>query len=341
MRLSTRLRATIPMQIRLMHLYFLSLLAGALLMGAGPARAQLALTLESKIPLGDIRGPARPYGCRLAPTADVAELENDSVGVIDFERREIAHVITDVKRPQGLAYLTAADTLFVANGGDGSLRMFEGAQYRALEPIHVGDDADNLRFDPESNLIYVAYGEGALGIVDVASRRKIRDLALTAHPESFQLERQTNRMYVNVPKEQAIVVMDRASGDRLANWQTGNASNFPLALNADAGHVLVVFRNPASLVAFAASGGAPLAKVETCGDADDMFVDAKRRWVYVSCGDGFLDVFDANPYKLIDRIPTIKGARTSLLVPDIDRLFVAARATAEAPASVWVFRPGP
>ena len=167
-------------------------------MGAGPARAQLALTLESKIPLGDIRGRLDHMAVDLhRQRLLVAELENDSVGVIDFERREIVHMITDVKRPQGLAYVPAADTLFVANGGDGSLRMFEGAQYRALEPIHVGDDADNLRFDPESNLIYVAYGEGALGIVDVASRRKIRDLALTAHPESFQLERQTNPPSVN------------------------------------------------------------------------------------------------------------------------------------------------
>ena len=43
----------------------------------------------------------------------VAELENDSVGVIDFGTREIAHVITDVKRPQGLTYVSAADTLVV------------------------------------------------------------------------------------------------------------------------------------------------------------------------------------------------------------------------------------
>jgi hypothetical protein len=70
-----------------------------------------------------------------------------------------------------------------------------------------------------------------------------------------------------------------------------------------------------------------------------MFVDTKRRRIYVSCGDGFLDVLAADAYKLVERIPTIKGARTSLLVPEIDRLFVAARATPEAPASIWVFRP--
>ena len=329
------------MQISLMRLIVPSLLAGALLLGASPGLAQSALILESKIQLGDIRGRLDHMAVDLGrQRLFVAELENDSVGVIDFGTREIAHVITDLKRPQGLAYVPSTDTLFVANGGDGFLRMFEGAQYRTLEPIHVGDDADNLRFDPESNLIYAAYGEGALGIVDVPSRRKIRDLALTAHPESFQIERQTSWIYVNVPKEQAVVVLDRASGHRLANWPTGNASNFPLALNAAAGHVLVVFRNPANLVAFAASSGTPIAKVETCGDADDMFVDTRRSRVYVSCGDGFLYVFEANPYRLVERIPTIKGARTSLLVPEVDRLFVAARATAEAPAAIWAFRPG-
>jgi DNA-binding beta-propeller fold protein YncE len=329
------------MQIRLMHLIVPSLLAGALLPGTRPGVAQPALILESKIQLGDIRGRLDHMAVDLRrQRLFVAELENDSVGVIDFGTREIAHVITDVKRPQGLAYVPSTDTLFVANGGDGFLRMYEGAQYRALEPIHVGDDADNLRFDPESNHIYVAYGEGALAIVDAASRRKIRDLALTAHPESFQLDQQTKRIYVNVPKEQAIVLLDLAVGHRLATWRTGDASNFPLALNAAAGHVLVVFRNPANLVAFAASGGTPVAKVETCGDADDMFVDTKRRRIYVSCGDGFLDVLDADAYKLVERIPTIKGARTSLLVPEIDRLFVAARANAEARPAIWVFRPG-
>ncbi len=271
----------------------------------------------------------------------VAELENNSVGVVDFHTREIAHVITDVRRPQGLAYVPSADTLFVANGSDGSLRMFQGEQYRPTAPIHLGDDADNVRFDPETNHVYVSYGEGALGIIDVASRRKIDDVALTAHPESFQLDRESNRIYVNSPKEQTLIVLDRISGKRIATWQTGNGSNFPLAINNAASQVLVVFRNPARLVVFAASNGTPVTSVEACGDADDMFIDAKRRRIYVSCGEGFIDVFDANRYQLVERIPTLKGARTSLFVPEIDRLFVAARATAEANAAVWVFRPGP
>jgi len=114
-----------------------------------------------------------------------------------------------------------------------------------------------------------------------------------------------------------------------------------MALNEAANHVLVVFRSPAKLVAFAMFSGAVAMNTDTCGDADDMFVDAKRRRLYVSCGEGFLDVFDieGGAYRRIAHLPTVTGARTSLWVPELDRLFFAARTAPEEPAAIWVFRP--
>jgi hypothetical protein len=54
-----------------------------------------------------------------------------------------------------------------------------------------------------------------------------------------------------------------------------------------------------------------------------------------------LDVFDAreNAYRRISHIATAAGARTSLFVPELDLLFIAARATSSEPAAIWVFRP--
>ena len=39
------------------------------------------------------------------------------------------------------------------------------------------------------------------------------------------------------------------------------------------------------------------------------------------------------------RLPTAPGARTALFVPELDRLFLAVRATGDEAAAVWVFRP--
>jgi DNA-binding beta-propeller fold protein YncE len=317
-------------------------LVGASVASGSRAEAQRPLVLEAKIPLGDVRGRIDHMAVDLARRRlFVAELENDSVGVADIDSRKVVHVITDVSRPQGLGYVASTDTLFVANGGNGSLRMFQGAEYRAVERIHLGDDADNVRVDAEGNQVFVSYGNGALAVIDVAARSKIADVALPAHPESFQLDRRTNRIYVNIPAAQAVAVVDRALGKSTASWQTGNGSNFPMALDEASNRVLVVLRNPAQLVVFAMQNGSQVTRVDTCADADDMFVDAKRRRAYVSCGDGFLDVFDiANEeYRRLARVATVAGARTSLYVPEMDRLFVAARATPEAPAAVWIFRP--
>jgi hypothetical protein len=81
-------------------------------------------------------------------------------------------------------------------------------------------------------------------------------------------------------------------------------------------------------------------ELQICGDSDDVFFDAKRRRLYVSCGAGFIDVIDASSaYKRIARIPTVPGARTSLFVPELDRFFLAVRASSGEAAAIWTFRP--
>jgi DNA-binding beta-propeller fold protein YncE len=316
-------------------------IASTLLVSPGWADETLFL-LERKIPLGEVRGRIDHLAVDLARNRlFVAELENDTVAVIDLDTYKAMQVISGLNKPQGLGYHAATDTLYVANGGDGTAAVFRGDDYREITRIPLGGDADNVRVDAVDNRVFVAYGQGALAVIDPAGRNKVADIELKAHPESFQLDPSTPRIFVNDPANQAIVVVDRAAGKVVANWPTGSGTNFPMALNDRAGHVVVAFRNPAKLGAFSMHDGAPVATVDLCADADDMFVDAKRERVYVSCGDGYLDVFDTrvNAYRRINHIATISGARTSLFVPELDVLFIAARATQSEPAAIWMFRP--
>jgi hypothetical protein len=92
-----------------------------------------------------------------------------------------------------------------------------------------------------------------------------------------------------------------------------------------------------------AVSGTAKADLPTCDDADDLFFDDKRRRIYVSCGSGAVDVFEQSGGKYIAsaHIETRSGARTSLCVPALDRLFVAARASSGQKAAVLVYRPAP
>ena len=198
--------------------------------------------------------------------------------------------------------------------------------------------------DSKVGRIFVGHGDGALAIVDAATHDKIGSAPLKAHPESFQLDGNTSRVFVNVPNSGAIDVVDRTSGEKIASWPTaGRSANFAMALHHARQHVLVAFRSPAELGVFSAADGGLISSIPTCGDADDLFVDSKRDRIYISCGEGFLDVVaaDGASYRQTAHIATAAGARTSLFVPDLDRLLLAVPAKGEAAAAIWIFRPSP
>jgi hypothetical protein len=309
------------------------------------AAEAMPLQLEAKIPLGDVKGRIDHMAVDLVrQRLFVAELGNDSVGIIDLSAAKVSGRIRGLKEPQGVGYIPSTDTLYVANAGDGSVRLFKGQDLKEAKRLELGDDADNVRVDSAGNQVIVGYGNGALAILEAKENRKITEIDLDGHPESFRLESGGSWIFVNVPDAHAIEVADRESGKVVARWPTGGSSaNFPMALDEASQQVLVVFRNPPTLTAFSMKDGAPVANAGTCGDSDDVFVDAKRRRVYVSCGEGYLDVFerDAGTFRRIAHLSTTPGARTALFVPELDRLFLAVRARDREQAAIWVYRPVP
>jgi DNA-binding beta-propeller fold protein YncE len=302
------------------------------------------LELEAKVALGNVRGRIDHMAVDLKRRRlFVAELGNDTVGIVDLAERDMDRTLEGLNEPQGVGFDPSTDTLFVANARDGSVKLFEGNTYAAKGQIELGNDADNIRIDAAGRRVVVGYGNGGLAILDPSTRDKIQNVPLKAHPESFQIDPDTGRIFVNLPDAHAIAVVDGRSGKQIANWTMNKAANFAMAVDRDRSRILVAFRSPPEIAAFSMTDGKPVSTAETCGDVDDLFVDAKRARIYVSCGSGFIDVLDANgaPYRRVVRVPTAAGARTSLFVPEMDRFLVAVRAGQGEPASIWIFRPMP
>src|SRR5258708_16689833 len=150
---------------------------------ATPSIDQLAetplLNLEGKIALGEVKG--RIDHMALDPLRNrlfVAELENNSVGVVDLMARKVIHVIAGLTEPQGVGYEPSTDTLYVANGGDGSGRLCRGADYAETGRIDLGDYADNIRIDPGTKHGLIGYGSRGIASIAPATRNKISDLPL-------------------------------------------------------------------------------------------------------------------------------------------------------------------
>lgn len=292
------------------------------------------LRLETKIPLADVAG--RIDHLAFDATGHhmfVAALGNNTVEIVDLATRARIHTITDLHEPQGVAFIPSAGHLAVANGGNGVCIFYDGTNYRELGRVSLGDDADNVRFDGIH--IYVGYGGGAIATIDPSARKTLGNLSLRGHPESFQLD-DSGRVFINVPDENEVVVADLNRSAVIARWKNKGASaNFPMALDKKQKHLFVVYRHPAQLRMLDSRTGAVLASSPCVGDADDVFYDAGSGLVFVTGGEGYIDVFRGTT--LVNHIATRKGARTSLWLPNERRLIVAVPARAGEPAALWVY----
>jgi YVTN family beta-propeller protein len=308
-------------------------------------QASPPLRLEKTIELPDVQGridhmTVDVKGGRLF----VSALGNNTVEVIDTKAARRVKTIGGLQEPQGVLYVPGADRLYVANSKDGSVRVFDGSSYAPLKTLDYGDDADNLRYDSDRKRIYVGYGSGALAEIDEEGN-KAGETKLDAHPESFQLEKDSPRIYVNLPKSRKIAVLDRETRAIIATWPVGmTLANFPMALDQTDHRLFVITRFPARLLVFDTTTGKTVQRLPAVGDCDDVFYDQARKRIYASGGEGAISVFeqqDPDHYKESVRIATVKGARTSFFSPELDRLFLAVRRQGTQAAAIRVFAPVP
>ncbi len=309
-----------------------------------PAQEPAALKLTKTIPLPGVKGRID----HLAIDAKghclfVAALENNTLEVVDLAAGKRLKSIAGLHKPQGVLYLSEPNQIAVANGDDGTFRLFDGASYQLLKRLGSLEDADNLRFDAKVKLIYVGYTEGALGIIDATTMKQTGSIKLVGHPESFQLEQGSSRIFVNVPDAKQIAVIDREKQTVTSTWpMTRATANFPMALDEPNRRLFIGCRQPARLVVLDTSTGRPVADLPISGDTDDLFYDAARKRLYVSCGEGFVDVIDQrNPdtFQVRERIPTRAGARTSFFSSDLDEFYLAVPRRGGQGSEIRIYRP--
>lgn len=321
-------------------------LAILVFLSVGVVKAQTngLLQLEKTIELPEVQGRIDHMSIDVkGQRLFVSALGNNTVEVIDLKAGKRANTISGLKEPQGVLFVADNDRIFVASSKDGTVKMFDGTSLKLLKTIEYGDDADNLRYNSAHRRIYVGYGDGALAELD-AEGKKIGETKLDAHPESFQLEKNSPRIYVNLPKSRKIAVVDLESHSIITTWGTGMAlANYAMALDEADHRLFVVTRFPARLLVIDTESGKTLEKLPAVGDCDDVFWDASRKRIYASGGEGAISIFeqqDADHYKVVGRLLTVKGARTSFFSADLGRLYVAVRRQGSSPAQIQVFSVG-
>jgi DNA-binding beta-propeller fold protein YncE len=318
--------------------------------GVMPAslQSQSRFTLVRSIAMPGVEGRIDHLAIDLAgKRLFVAALGNDSLEVVDLCSLSVAHSIRGLSEPQGVAFIGELNKLYVANAGTGECNVYDGSTYALLKRLDLGGDADNMHYAVTSRRLLVSAGNG-LSFIDTASDTVAGRVELSGHPEGFALEQNGPRVFANVPLSGGrLFVVNREKATALGNWRVGGLfsnlfSNFPLSLDETNKLLFVGTRAPARLTVMSADSGHVVVEIGIDGDPDDIFYDAKRHEVYLSCGAGFIDVvaqLAPDRYGPVTRVPTAQGARTSLWVPELDRLYVAVPHTGAQRAEIRIYEP--
>jgi hypothetical protein len=168
----------------------------------------------------------------------------------------------------------------------------------------------------------------------------VGEIPLDGHPESFQLSKKQNKIYINVPDADEIEVADLLTKRVITKWQNkGASSNFPMALDEGNNRLFIGYRSPAKLRMINTQAGEEIITLHCSDDADDVFYDRKDSLVFVSGGKGFIDVYRVNGKDLvqINHIGTSRGARTSLLLNTERKFLLAVPAQSGVPAALWIY----
>lgn len=299
------------------------------------------LSLQKVIPLPGVKGRIDHLDINLArKIVYIAALGNNSLEVVDLAQDKLLRSVPGFDEPQGVVYIPQTNEIMVANGGNGTCVFLNGENFQTTATLKLGSDADDVRYDPASERIFVGYGNGGIAIVDAKSHQQLADIRLPAHPEGFQLSRNRDQLMVNVPDAGSIFVLDLKGSRVGTTWKAAFSANFPIAADPEDQLFFIGFRHPARLAAVEENSGKLVASVPLIADVDDLYYDGRQKKIYASGGGGAIDIFRFNNSKLepVGSMSTRSGARTSLLVPALNSFLLAERAGDGKPAQLLVYQ---
>jgi DNA-binding beta-propeller fold protein YncE len=330
----------------------LILLAG--ISGRAHGQTTPPLKLLQKIPMPNVQGRLDHSAVDLKKqrlfVAALGDKQN-TVEVIDLKSGKRVASIPGQSKPQGVFYSAEFKKLFVANGTDGTCKIFRGDNFKLIGNLPLGADADHAGYDPATKYLYVGVGDaksGALSIVDTRNNKHVADIKTDARPGGIKFEKSKPQIFVTLSGADHLGVVDTKKREQISAWRTGVTGNVSLAFDETHHRLFDGVREPATLIVLDTQSGKEVARLEGVAGIDDLWYDAAHQRIYASGGRGsevgFVYVYqqkDADHYELLAKVPTAASAGTSLWVPELNRLFVAAPASEKQDAAVLVFEPEP
>ncbi|PYU57279.1 MAG: hypothetical protein DMG55_20760 [Acidobacteria bacterium] len=310
------------------------------------AQVKQLLKLVATTPLPGFSGDFDHFaldlkGQRLFLTAE----DHKTVEVFDLDGKHL-HSITGFGQPHAALFLPESNKLIVTDGDDdfGRVEMVSGTDYKILSTIKLPNGVDSAVFDPTSQYYYVASGgaESAkthvVSIIDTKTFKQVGEIALPGNEsEAMAIDKEGKKMYVSLRATNEVGVVDLGTRKGVARWPIPGASTANSLVLDEANHrVFIATRKPPKFFVFDTDTGKVVISLPCAPLHDDMWFDRASKRIYVTGSETttVLEQKDADHYTHLADDPTGFRAKTSILVPELNRIYIAVSGKGKADAKL-------
>jgi len=324
------------------------LVASGLLAGKTQSQeAPLKLVQTYKLP-ADVKGNFDHFAIDLAGNRLFATPEAyKAVLVFDLKSGNLIHKITGIEKPHAILYREDLKRLYVTDGEAGDVKIVDSVTYKVLSNVKLLEDADSIGYDPKTKYLYIDNGGGdvhqtysMLSIVDTTAGKKLADIKVDGDTlEAMVLDKGTQRIFLNNKAKSQVDVIDRDKRTLISSWPITKAKTNVAMAYDETNHRLFVACRSGGIVVLDTNSGKEITVLPITKGVDDLVFDPAKKRLYASC-DGNVDVYaqsDADTYKSLGKVSTGALARTALLVPQLNRYFVAVPQHGTDNAEIQVF----
>jgi DNA-binding beta-propeller fold protein YncE len=274
--------------------------------------------------------------------------DQHEVLVLDIQSGKLITEIKGVAKPHAILYRSDLDRIYVTDGVDGAVKIFDGKTYKPLKTVALAKDADAIGYEPARNLLYVVNGGKDAGqtysfisVINTTAGKKEAEIRVEGETlEGMALDIWRPRGYVNNKAQNAVTVLDRWNNKVAASWPiTLGKGNVAMALDEQHQRLFVGCRS-GNIVVFDTNTGKELQALSIPPGVDDLQFDLNTKRLY-AVGGGVVSVFeesDADHYNPLTPVKGLGTAATGTLVPELNRFFVAVPSSDSSSPAVQIFQ---
>jgi hypothetical protein len=274
-----------------------------------------------------------------------------TIEIIDLRSGKVVHSITGLEgNPRKIIYIPQSNQIWV-DLGSGVCKAFSGDSYEPLKTIPLNPSSspadkrepDNGILDTATGLFYIGDRgdrskqgtKGSIEIVDTKNGTYAGSITLDDNdPAGLALDPATPNLYVVLGATSRVAVIDRQKRVVTAMWPITADAPLPHALGMDAEHHRLFIGSrvkkghiykPGKMVVMNSDNGNIVQVLDSEGGVDEVQYDPATQRVYFTGTTGGVEVFkqtDPDHYQSLGVVPTSPIAKTSILVPELNRMYV-------------------